>query len=309
MDLYCQRTHWTKMLIGSKSLSLQIHFVQPTHALFVCFYRCRKCSYTVSGKSILILMDRLFDELDMLDPDSVKEYEEYLKRYANVLHRNHYLILSAKHSLCQLIGRSDGFIINELDLTQLQRKEEYCRDLLDVVNVLEPGASRLRGIICYELHAPLMMKITREFENRIINSNQLRSRLKEVRTKLALTIGFLNFFLSINDFYFLLLLPPDRQVTPRVKRNSQNRATRVTRIFNLPCRPRRSQEDGEHLKCEKTKHFIIYCHSFSQHHYTTWWEITLTLENKHESRHFWCHENIIFLCLLRFFHHPLLCFR
>ena len=159
-------------------------------------------------------MDRLFDELDMLDPDSVKEYEEYLKRYANVLHRNHYLILSAKHSLCQLIGRSDGFIINELDLTQLQRKEEYCRDLLDVVNVLEPGASRLRGIICYELHAPLMMKITREFENRIINSNQLRSRLKEVRTKLAFVIGFLNFF-PINYSYFspFSLLPSDRQVT------------------------------------------------------------------------------------------------
>lgn len=145
--------------------------------------RCRKCSYTVSGKSILILLDRLFDELELLDPNSIKDYEAYLKRYANVLHPNHYLILSAKHSLCQLIGRSDGFIINELDLTELQRKEEYCRDLLNVVNVLEPGASRLRGIICYEMHAPMMVKITREFENRTINSNQLRSCLKEVRKK------------------------------------------------------------------------------------------------------------------------------
>ena len=114
-------------------------------------FRCRKCSYNVSGKAILILMDRLFDELEMLDPNSIKDYEDYLKRYANVLHQNHYLILSAKHSLCQLIGRSDGFIINKLDISQLQRKEEYCRDLLNVVNVLEPGASRLRGIICYEV--------------------------------------------------------------------------------------------------------------------------------------------------------------
>lgn len=153
--------------------------------------RCRKCSYTVSGKSILILLDRLFDELELLDPNSIKDYEDYLKRYANVLHQSHYLILSAKHSLCQLIGRSDGFIINELDLTQLQRKEEYCRDLLNVVNVLEPGASRLRGIICYEMHAPMMVKITREFENRTINSNQLRSRLKEVG--LLTLIGSLNF--------------------------------------------------------------------------------------------------------------------
>lgn len=142
-------------------------------------------------------MDRLFDELETLDPNCIKEYEEYLKRYANVLHQNHYLILSAKHSLCQLIGRSDGFIINELDLTQLQRKEEYCRDLLNVVNVLEPGASRLRGIICYELHAPMMVKITREFENRTINSNQLRSRLKEVRL-----IGLNNFSNYSQKFLF-----------------------------------------------------------------------------------------------------------
>ncbi|KAL7024018.1 hypothetical protein ACKWTF_012873 [Chironomus riparius] len=143
-------------------------------------WKCKKCCYAVSGKSILILLDRLFDELEVLDPNSIKDYEEYLKRYANVLHQNHYLMLSAKHSLCQLIGRSDGFLINELNLSQLQRKEQYCRDLLAVVNVFEPGMSRLRGIICYEMHAAMMMIITREFENRTINSNQLRSRLKEI---------------------------------------------------------------------------------------------------------------------------------
>lgn len=164
----------------SPRLSKHIRFHSITFSNLLSCSRCRKCSYTVSGKSILLLVDRLFDELEMLDPNSIKDYEDFLKRYANVLHQNHYLILSAKHSLCQLIGRSDGFIINELDLSQLQRKEEYCRDLLKVVNVLEPGASRLRGIICYEMHAPMMVKITREFENRTINSNQLRGRLKEV---------------------------------------------------------------------------------------------------------------------------------
>lgn len=178
------------MLIGSKSTHFKFtlcNFSARRKINFFSFslsrssnHRCRKCSYTVSGRSILILLDRLFDELELLDPNSIKDYEDYLKRYANVLHQNHYLILSAKHSLCQLIGRSDGYIIHELDMTQLQRKESYCRDLLNVVNVLEPGASRLRGIICYEMHAPMMVKITREFENRTINSNQLRSRLKEV---------------------------------------------------------------------------------------------------------------------------------
>lgn len=117
----------------------------------------------------------------MLDVNSINDYEDYLKCYANVLHQNHYLMLSAKHSLCQLIGRSEGFLINDLNPQQLQRKEEYCKDLLKVVNVLEPGASRLRGIICYELHAPMMIKITREFENKTLTSNDLKKRLREVR--------------------------------------------------------------------------------------------------------------------------------
>lgn len=128
----------------------------------------------------MVLLDRLYDELDSLDVNSIDDYEDYLKRYCNVLHKNHYLMLSAKHSLCQLYGRSDGYIINELNLRQLKSKEDYCRDLLEVVDFLEPGNSRLRGIISYELHAPIMIRITREFESKKITSKELKKHLREV---------------------------------------------------------------------------------------------------------------------------------
>lgn len=125
-------------------------------------------------------MDKLYDELDSLDVNDINDYEEYLKRYCNVLHKNHYLMLSAKHSLCQLYGRSSGYLINDLDMMQLSRKEQYCRDLLEVVNILEPGNSRLRGIISYELHAPIMIRITREYESKKLSNQDLRKHLKEV---------------------------------------------------------------------------------------------------------------------------------
>jgi hypothetical protein len=134
----------------------------------------------VSGKSILTLLDKLYDELDSLDVNDINDYEEYLKRYCNVLHQNHYLMLSAKHSLCQLYGRSTGYLINDLNPIQLLRKEEYCRGLLEVVDILEPGNSRLRGIIAYELHAPIMIRITREFENKTISNKELKKHLREV---------------------------------------------------------------------------------------------------------------------------------
>lgn len=104
----------------------------------------------------------------------------YENRYINVLHKNHYLCLSVKHNLCQLYGRSEGYLIHELSAEHLKRKEQYCRDLLDISTILEPGLSRLCGVTMYELHAPLMVQATREFEAKKITCDALKKRLKEV---------------------------------------------------------------------------------------------------------------------------------
>lgn len=97
-----------------------------------------------------------------------------------MLHKNHYLNLGAKHSLCQLYGRYQGYLIQHLPMDKLRVKEDYCRDLLQVVDVLEPGFSRLRGIIMYELHAPLMIQTTRMFEEKKLTVPEFKRRLREV---------------------------------------------------------------------------------------------------------------------------------
>lgn len=101
-------------------------------------------------------------------------------RYRNVLHKNHYLNLSVKHNLCQLYGRTEDFLLNTMSNDGLKHKENYCRDLLEVIDVLEPGFSRLRGVVMYELHAPVMLQTTRLFEEKRISTNELKKRLREV---------------------------------------------------------------------------------------------------------------------------------
>ena len=108
------------------------------------------------------LVTRLYDELDSLGGNDINQIEMFMRKYSKTLHENHYVFLSAKHSLCQLYGKIDGFLINELSVEQLKRKERYCESLLEVIDVLEPGYSRLRGVILYEMHAPVMLQITRE---------------------------------------------------------------------------------------------------------------------------------------------------
>lgn len=129
---------------------------------------------------MLKLIDSVYQELDAIDSNAVADFEQFLRKYRNVFHPNHYLCVCAKHSLFQLYGRADGYLIHELSLEQLRTKEQYCRDLLMVVDRLDPGLSKLRGLIMYELHAPIMLQATRQFEAKAIYASDLKKRLREV---------------------------------------------------------------------------------------------------------------------------------
>lgn len=73
-------------------------------------------------------------------------YEGFLKRHATLLHPNHYFFTDARHSLSQLYGRDEKYLLPSLTEDQLERKITICRQLMDVINVVEPGLTRLRGI-------------------------------------------------------------------------------------------------------------------------------------------------------------------
>ncbi|XP_063709852.1 SET domain-containing protein SmydA-8-like [Culicoides brevitarsis] len=143
-------------------------------------WKCQKCERTLTGKDVLSLVDNLFEEMETVDPNATEGYEAFLSKYRNVLHKNHYLNLSAKHNLCQLYGRTASHMLQDMSPEELSRKETICRDLLEVIDILEPGLSRLRGVVMYELHAPLMMQARKLFESRKISTNDLKNRLKEV---------------------------------------------------------------------------------------------------------------------------------
>ncbi|KAL5275564.1 hypothetical protein ACFFRR_001440 [Megaselia abdita] len=143
-------------------------------------WNCNKCSLTLQGDKVSSLLRALYNELEEIGPHNVKKQEEFLSKYKNVLGANHYLFLSAKYSLCQILGKMDGYVINELSEEYLRKKETYCRQLLAVVGILEPGNSRLRGMLLYELHAPIMVSLTRQIQEQKISVNKFKSSVKEV---------------------------------------------------------------------------------------------------------------------------------
>ena len=44
----------------------------------------------------------------------MEDYEEFLAKYEPLLHPNHYHMLTAKHSLMQMLGRTEGYLIQDM---------------------------------------------------------------------------------------------------------------------------------------------------------------------------------------------------
>ncbi|XP_026322736.1 SET domain-containing protein SmydA-8-like [Hyposmocoma kahamanoa] len=124
------------------------------------------CGYAMPARAVEMLLKRLTDEYEAVDASDVVGFESFLHKYRNVLYPSHYLCLSAKHSLSQLYGKVENYMIHEMPEQELNRKIEICKDLMKVFDVIEPGYSRLRGVTLYELHAPLMILTTRQFEKK-----------------------------------------------------------------------------------------------------------------------------------------------
>ncbi|XP_034834400.1 SET domain-containing protein SmydA-8-like isoform X2 [Maniola hyperantus] len=156
-------------------------------------WRCEHCPYEMPATAVQILIKKLTDEFEQIDANDVQGFENFLTKYRNVLQDSHYLCLSAKHSLSQLYGKVTDYMIHEMPEEKLHRKVEICRDLMKIFDVIEPGYSRLRGITLYELHAPLMVLTTRDFERKAISKENLRNRLKEIVSYLTQSALILSF--------------------------------------------------------------------------------------------------------------------
>ncbi|CAH0563607.1 unnamed protein product [Brassicogethes aeneus] len=140
-----------------------------------------KCAgYTITNNSMKLLINRVSDEVDNINSNDVKAMEFFINKYRNVLHPYHYIFLGVKISLSQVYGKIQGYLINELTEDQLQRKIDICNELLSIFDIIEPGYTRIRGVTLYELHAPLMILLTKKFEKNLVSKQELKVKLREV---------------------------------------------------------------------------------------------------------------------------------
>ncbi|XP_046990280.1 SET domain-containing protein SmydA-8 [Schistocerca americana] len=149
-------------------------------------WRCTRCEFCTRGEAVRRVLQLISNELQMVEAgDSVEARETLFRKYRSVLHPRHAYMSQMRHSLCQLYGRVDDYLLDDLPDVLLERKVDLCRDLLAVADVVEPGLSRLRGVVLYELHAPLMYLARHKEEFGEIDSKEMCRRMEEAAACLS----------------------------------------------------------------------------------------------------------------------------
>ena len=104
--------------------------------------------------------------------------KEILRRHSPSLSPHHALLMETKQHLAAALGRVDGYRVDQLSEEDLGLKISISYDLLRVLDVLEPGLSKSRGITLLDLAEVRVRKILRN--NRNLHLNQLVEVEKEL---------------------------------------------------------------------------------------------------------------------------------
>lgn len=157
--LKCQNCHLGDVLssdpLSNKSSNNNTVFHILLFVDSIAIWKCNKCQFESEAENVKRLLKALQDEID--SASSVELLESLLEKYKSVLHSNHFIMISVKNALIDSYGHVKGHLLSELPDALLRRKIELCEEVLGILDVFESGKSRARGLMMYELHAPMVL--------------------------------------------------------------------------------------------------------------------------------------------------------
>jgi hypothetical protein len=151
-------------------------------------WKCDSCSFKNSAQNIEHLLSVLQNEID--NTKSIEMLENLLTKYENLLHPNHFLMISIKSALIELYGHVKDFSLSELSDELLKRKIDLCEDVLKILDIFEPGKSRSRGSIMNEMYSSMLLLNKRkllhdeisqiDYEHQISKGNKMNEESQEI---------------------------------------------------------------------------------------------------------------------------------
>ncbi|XP_012537740.1 SET domain-containing protein SmydA-8 [Monomorium pharaonis] len=195
-------------------------------------WQCQVCKRTYGGHLIRATLNICRTLIDECEDTDIKKIDNLLKRLSRSLHTNHFLMLSLKQKLLTACRKEITSPNPQKKI--IQKMLDTCKEVCNVLEIVEPGISRLKGIMLYEMHLPVIILANRSYSAREISSTQLACQLEEARNllKKALTM--------------LLLEPPTTPEGKLVKRALEELRTLNQNISDVKSLP--SEESKAHVR-------------------------------------------------------------
>ncbi|ERL91523.1 hypothetical protein D910_08853 [Dendroctonus ponderosae] len=148
-------------------------------------WQCQDCKNLVSGRDVgqltallgkdFVIINGRFSMLDLLGSilrnvesnDYPFMYRLLNGKLKSVVPENNQVAVELKYKIVWILGYKVGYMWGELTLEQLKIKEQICKDILELLEKLRCGQSKMRGLLLYELCC-----CKRETINRTNNCNQ-----------------------------------------------------------------------------------------------------------------------------------------
>lgn len=112
------------------------------------------CSSKTNSIEVQKILEKINHQVKMVYDSKIKilkkieELESCLLKFKRFLHPNHYIFVSIRSTLIDLMLIDRNYSQN----ANFGRLNEVCRNLLEVINKIEPGKSRARGKMLLVLH-------------------------------------------------------------------------------------------------------------------------------------------------------------
>lgn len=163
-------------------------------------WKCLNCNATVPHEQIQLILRECRQQLQQMGPstehrEAFEVLNTLIAKYTPLLHSNHYLLIEMKQKLAAIIRHMN---VNALDATAtnnsnkcssigqkpndhpkkhllshpavslLERKIELCKEFVPLLDILQPGISRLKAIVLYEQFGPLVQLAKLYHQQKII---------------------------------------------------------------------------------------------------------------------------------------------
>lgn len=138
-------------------------------------WKCLNCNATAPNDQIQLILRECRRQVQQTRP-SIEHIEAFIAKYTQLLHSNHYLLIEMKQKLAAIIRHMSATAYNSVTTNNsnqciaigqktdrsssvnclLKRKIELCKEFIPILDILQPGISRLKAIVLYEQFGPLV---------------------------------------------------------------------------------------------------------------------------------------------------------